>query len=305
MSFAPMDKNQIFEAYCDASGIFAERFQSIGIISGNTVNLERLRNALRNILESNHIEEIRFAAVKRQSSKEDRTARQFILGTIDEFIAFGLTRVDVLSWDTTDSRHSVPGRDDSENLGRLYYHLLCSVTKRWPRAYWNVILDKNERVRPGTLRDCINNKMLQSPGAPSLELIVSTRQIESLDTIRDIRESESEEEPLVQLADLFAGMARFSHEKGAECCSWLASYGNPEQPPLPHLLPHVSVQDYGKSDETRFKLIGELCRVCKKHRLGVSINKRKYLWTPDPTSPMNFWPYEPQGQYDKAPVERQ
>ena len=295
----------MFEAYCDASGIFAERFQSIGIISGNTANLERLRNELTSILESNDIKEIKFVGIKRQDSKKDRTAQQFIFRTINEFIALGLTRVDVLTWDTTDSRHSTPGRNDSENLGILYYHLLCNLTKRYPRAYWNVIVDKDEKVNFDTLRDCINNKMLQPPIAPSLELIVSSRQIEALETVKDIREAESDEEPLVQLADLFAGMARFSREKGIECCNWLAIYGNPEQPPFPDLLAQLGIQDYGKSDECRFKLIGELCRVCKKHRLGVNINKRKYLWTPDPTSPINFWPYEPQSEYDKAPVKRQ
>ena len=294
----------MFEAYCDASGIFAERFQSIGIISGNTANLERLRNELTSILESNDIKEIKFVGINRQDSKKDRTAQQFIFRTINEFVALGLTRVDVLTWDTTDSRHSTPGRNDSENLGILYYHLLCNLTKRYPRAYWNVIVDKDEKVNFDTLRDCINNKMLQPPIAPSLELIVSSRRIEALETVKDIREAESDEEPLVQLADLFAGMARFSREKGIECCNWLATYGNPEQPPFPDLLVQLGIQDYGKSDECRFKLITELCRVCKKHRLGVNIDKRKYLWTPDPTSPINFWPYEPQGEYDKAPVKR-
>lgn len=300
-----VDRDLTLQAYCDASGIFAGRYQSIGIVSGNTASLERLREVLINSLESNSIREIRFAAVRRQGSREDRTARQFILSTIDQFIAVGLIRVDVLSWYTADSRHSVPGRDDSENLGRLYYHLLHSITQRWPRGYWEVIIDKDERVSFDTLKDCINNKLLQSTNIPTLDLVTSAPQIEELGAVSDIREAESEEEPLVQLADLFAGTARFSHDKGTQCCDWVVTYGNPAQPPLPDPFAQLRVQDYGKSDTCRFQLIAELCTVCKKHRLAVSLNEKKHLWTRNPAHPINFWTYEPQSKYDRAPVRRQ
>jgi hypothetical protein len=299
-----MDENRLFEAYCDASGIFAERFQSIGTVSGHIESLQSLRKELITILRTNNVKEIKFVMIKRQDSREERTARQFIFDTTQQYIASGLVRVDVLIWDTTDSRHSIPGRDDIENLGRLYYHLLCSVFQRWVRGYWNVIIDKDERVDFNTLRDCINNVMTRPPDEPSLGLVIPTQQTNVSTAVKDIGEAESSEEPLLQLADIFAGMARFSREKGTECCSWLASCGNPDQLPLLGLLPQPSADDSARSDQCRFKLIGDFYKVCKKHRLGVNLNEKKYLWTPSPTFPMNFWPWDPQGEYDKAPVKQ-
>jgi hypothetical protein len=45
-----MNSEQTFEAYCDSSGLFAERFQSIGIISGERDTLKGLRKELKVIL---------------------------------------------------------------------------------------------------------------------------------------------------------------------------------------------------------------------------------------------------------------
>ncbi len=300
-----MNDKQIFQAYCDASGIFDHRFQSIGTISGNVEALTKLRNVLGGILDGKGIKEIKFSDIDRYDSKEYKVAQGFLANTITEFIRYRTVRVDVLTWDTTDSRHATSGRDDIENLGRLYYHLLCHVAKQYPEAYWYVIIDKDEKVDFNTLTECLNSSIFQPDGGQFPEIIVSIRQIEELETVKKISEVESHEEPLVQLADLFAGMARFSNEKGSECCSWLASYGNPDQYPLPVFCTgEAELDEYAKSDECRYSLIGELCEICKRYRLGVSLHPRKRLWTPNPAKPINFWTYEPQGDYDKAPTKR-
>jgi len=208
-----------------------------------------------------------------------------------------------MTWDTTDSRHAIPGRDDIENLGKLYYHLLLNVTKRWPEGEWNVFIDENEKVNFAALKDCINYNTPYPSSGTLPEIIDSTSQLEELDVVKDISEVASHEEPLVQLADLFAGMARYSHEQGTECCRWLASKGNLDQPPLPDFTTDGdTAEEYSKSGECRFQLIGELSKLCKKHRLGVSLKTEKRLWTPNPDNPVNFWHYTPQGDYDKAPI---
>ncbi|GAG41099.1 unnamed protein product [marine sediment metagenome] len=60
-------------------------------------------------------------------------------------------------------------------------------------------------------------------------------------------------------------------------------------------------EDPNKTKQNRFKLIETLDTLCKRCRLGVSLNKKKYLRTPDPSRLLNFWNYESQYDDDKAP----
>jgi len=299
-----MSDKQTFQVYCDASGVFAHRFQSIGAISGNINVLTKLRNILGEIVDEKGMKEIKFSGISRYDSREYKAAQGFLSNAITSFIRYYEVRVDVLTWDTTDSRHATSGRDDVENLGRLYYHLLCHITRRFPEAYWDVIIDKDEKVDFDTLRDCLNNIFIRPNVGQFPEIVFSAGQMESLGNIKKVEEVESHKEPLVQLADLFAGIARFSNEKGSECCGWLASYGNPDQYPLPDFYTDEDrLEEHTKSEECRYRLIGELYKICKRYRLGVSLRQRERLWTPNPANPINFWLYEPQGYYDKAPTK--
>jgi len=159
-------------------------------------------------------------------------------------------RIDAMTWDTTDSRHAIAGRDDIQNLGKLYYHLLSNVIKRWPEGHWNVIIDKNEKVDFEALKDCINYRTSLPSSGTLPHIICSISQLEEMGVVRDISQVVSHEEPLVQLADLFAGMARYSHEKGAECCGWLASKGNPGQLPLQNfVVDDDTALEYLRSEE--------------------------------------------------------
>lgn len=298
-----MKEPKLFQAFCDVSGIFDHQFQSIGVVSGRVDVLDELRNALASIIDECEVREVKFVEITRHDSRDYRAALAFVVKVVAGYCRYHIIRIDVMTWDTTDSRHAIPGRDDIENLGRLYYHLLLNVTKRWPEGEWNVFIDENEKVNFAALKDCINYNTPYPASGTLPEIIDSTSQLEELDVVKDISEVASHEEPLVQLADLFAGMARYSHEQGTECCRWLASKGNLDQPPLPDFTTDGdTAEEYSKSGECRFQLIGELSKLCKKHRLGVSLKTEKRLWTPNPDNPVNFWHYTPQGDYDKAPI---
>lgn len=292
-----------FQAYCDASGVFDHQFQSIGTVSGGIPALDDLRSVLAKIIKDNGIREIKFANITKRDSRDYNAALAAFTVVITGYCRYNRVRADVMTWDTTDSRHAVPGRNDSDNLGRLYHHLLLNVTKRWSEGEWNLIVDKNERIDFTALKGSINCKLPLSVSMTLPEIIESTDQLEELEVVKTISEIASHEEPLVQLADLFAGISRFSHERGAECCVWLSSKGNPDQPPLPDLVVDGYTEpEFTKATECRFQLIGELNTLCKKYRLGVSLESEKRLWTPNPNNPVNFWHYTPQGGYDKAPT---
>jgi hypothetical protein len=298
-----MEEPNLFKAYCDASGIFSHKFQSIGVVSGSDDKLGKLRSALASIINTYEVRELKFAEISKCDSQDYKAALEAINLVTSTFCGRNRIRIDVMTWNTTDSRHAIPGRNDVENLGRLYYHLLLNVTQRWSQGEWDVVIDKNEKVDFVVLKDCINCKLPPMVSGTLPEIIESTSQLESLNVVKNIREVESHEEPLVQLADLFAGLARFSHEQGVECCKWLSNKRNPEQLPLSDfVVDEGQEKKFSKTTECRFQLVGEVNKLCKKYRLGVSLETEKRLWTPNPINPLNFWLYAPQGSYDKAPI---
>lgn len=299
-----MEKGIDLVAFCDASGVFAEHYQSIGVISGTTESLCKLRNDMLEILNDLGMSEIKFSSINKLDSREFKAARHFFIESINNYIRSRSVRADVLTWYTADSRHSTPRRDDIENLGRMYYHLLRNIARRWNITSWSIYIDKDEKVDFGVLRECLNSRINQIDTGQFPEIIESLEQLKELEVVKEITEVNSREEPLVQLADLFAGVARFSNEKGSECCGWLAIYGNADQEPLIDLNSvEGNLTEYSKSEECRYCLIGEIYELCRKHRLYISLKEEKRLQTKNPRSPLNFWNYEPQGDYDKAPVK--
>ena len=110
-------------------------------------------------------------------------------------------------------------------------------------------------------------------------------------TLHEICEVKSHQEPLIQAADLFAGLGVYSRRAYKKFSLW-RSEGMP-----------TGTQDViSNADEERFEVLGHFYSQCKKHKLGVSLNQKGGLRTFNPAKPINFWWYEPQGGYDKAPT---
>ena len=62
--------------------------------------------------------------------------------------------------------------------------------------------------------------------------------------------------------------------------------------------------ELSRGDASKFKVLKTLDELCKKYKMGVSINKRAHLYTFSPERPLNFWFYIPQHEFDKAPVRK-
>jgi hypothetical protein len=288
----------VLESYCDTSGIFDHRFQTIAAITGSHKVVHLLRDKLSQTLESKHVSEAKFADVKKLDSSEFGTAETFLIDSISSFVASGLLRVDVLTWDTTDSRHSIPGRDDVQNLSRMYYHLLRHIAIKSHPESWNIFLDVNERVEFRSLLSCLSNSSIKVNACQIPMLMEMIRKIENFGIINKVTEIDSKSEPLVQLADIFAGITRFSFESGKQCWEWIANNSIPTQQILPGLSELTPIR---RSDECRYQLILTLYNLSKKHRLYVSLKTEKHLVTKRSSSPLNFWFYIPQNENDIAP----
>lgn len=109
------------------------------------------------------------------------------------------------------------------------------------------------------------------------------------------------EEPIIQLADIFAGLTCFSRKKSYEC--WIEYNKRKKQQSLFRKESEIRSK-LSKTDLNRFELIFNIYELCRKSGLNVSLRSNKYLWTPNPSNPLNFWHYEPQHENDKTPIKQ-
>lgn len=288
-----------FCAYSDESGCFSERFQAIGIVSGKEKHISKLRDILVNILHKKGLKEVKHSEVRTHKPKIE-AAVAFVEKGVD-FAKHSSIRIDILLWDTQDTRHSIPGRDDVANLERMYYKALRNVSERWRQNIWELYPDENSAINWSEIKSYLNSTQIPRRNPPNLISLFEEKA--STINFHKIEPKKSHDEPLIQIADLFAGMACFCRDNGEECLKWLLSQKRSSQQVLFDYEEPGIKEDPNKTKQNRFKLIGILNTLCKRYRLGVSLNTKKYLWTPIPSKPLNFWNYESKFDDDKAPTK--
>jgi hypothetical protein len=286
-----------FLAFGDESGTFSQRYQSVAVISGPASILEGTRRRLLEILASNGVDELKFTRVARDSSRIN-TADAFIHCVVEEYCQ--TIRIDTLTWDTQDTRHSVAGRDDRRNLEIMYFRVLLHMAKQWNVARWRFYPDVQSCVDWERLRAFLEGQPL-AQARPEVVSLIENIGDANWFTIVDLTPSNSGDEPLIQLADLFAGVARFSRETCPKCLQWIEQENRRDQ--LTFLEPKPLLKST-QTEENRFRLISKIDALCKGRKLGVSLRNRGYLWTPQPSNPIDFWHYQPQHEDDKAPIKR-
>lgn len=291
------DTRRKFSAYSDESGCFSEHYQSVGVISGEKGHLSRLRNDLGDVIQEKEINEVKFSEVRTHRPKLE-AAQLFIEKGID-FAKQRHIRIDVLLWDTHDRRHSIPGRDDVANLERMYYKVLRHISEQWNHHYWELYPDEGSEVNWHEIKSYLRKTRI--PRYKPHFLCLFDEEAYTIN-FYDIEPKRSHDEPLIQISDLFAGIACFCRENGDECVKWLQSQKEKNQQLLFDYEEPKTTEDPNKIKRNRFVLVGKLNERCKQYRLGVSLKTRKHLWTPEPSNPINFWNYEPQHEEDKAPT---
>jgi len=288
-----------FSAYSDESGCFSERYQAIGIISGEKKHLCKLRDELASILQNKEVSEVKFSEVRTHRPKIE-AAKSFVKKSVD-FAKQRNIRIDVLLWDTHDERHSIPGRDDLANLERMYYKVLRHISEKWHQNNWELYPDNGSKINWHKIKSYLSCTRTPRQKLPNLLTLFEEERYNII--FHKIEQKKSHDEPLIQVADLFAGMACFCREGGEECVNYLQSQKKSNQQLLfEYDEPEVG-EDPSKTKRNRFELVGYLNELCKRHSLGVSLDTKRYLDTPDPLRFINFWNYKSQYKEDKAPVK--
>lgn len=285
-------------AYADESKHNVGRYRGVALISLRLEDAGRLSAELEGLFQESGITEFRW---KKVGNAKYRFAAIKMLGYGVEKATKGLLRVDVLTWDTEDSRHKVRGRDDIANLQRMYYHLFRHVLReRWPDgSLWRLCPDENTALDWDTMEDFLN--MASSRVETRQDLFSGGKfraRLKQEFSIEQIVPRKSHEEPLVQLGDLFVGFAVYSRTSYNRYKAW--QRGSTQQ--LPLFEEGEGSAQLSLSDQERCQVLDRFDALCKRRKLGVSLKTHRGLWTPDPKNPVNFWWYEPQHEEDRAPV---
>ena len=270
-----------FVAYGDRSGSGKDRYWTFGILTGTSDSLSSIRDSITNITEGEIPETFEWKRItggKERQANADAVIE--LVNTVITSVSFGSCRIDVVSWDLHDSRHSIRKRDDTENAGRMLYHLFRNVANRWNVHEWSLFIDKNEGFDIDTLVDVLSRTAI------SEGLRLQIYQHGDLD---------SSEEPLMVIPDIFAGMYRWNRQK-PELGQRLAE------------ICHGQCNIFGqlklsRADRQRVPVLDATIQSCRKCGFPLDVKSKGYLWTRDPSQPINFWPYEPQHIEDKAPTK--
>jgi hypothetical protein len=285
-------------AYADETNHNVGRYRGIALITLKASDARDLTDKLNQIFTKSNITEFKWVDLH---SARSRFAAQKMLDFSIKNALEGLIRFDILIWDTEDKRHKVQGRDDIANLQRMYYHLFKNVMhKRWPHeSTWKLNPDINSAIKWENLHSFlelanIGECMNKSSGWQSFV------NLESEFSINRIEPRDSKEEPFIQLADLFAGLAAYSYLHYDYYDQW--KHSNTSQAKLFETGTFSQIKLSG-ADKERCIVLDYFNNICKKYRLGVSLKSSNGLKTPNPKKPINFWFYVPQHEDDRSPLK--
>jgi len=283
--------------FADESYWNSGRFRSLGMVTLSLDYLDALNGEARRLLDESSVKEFKW---KKLDGAKERFAAEKLCRFAVNKASVGQLRVDVLVWDIEDRRHKIAKRDDITNLERMYYHLFRNVLRaRWPdNAVWRLHPDEHTALDWETVQDCLENRSVSVEADYSLftggTFRIRLRREFGIERIQPVS---SAEHPLLQIADLFTGLAVFSRDKFHDYEKWLRT----TSPQMSLLDEADSSTNSSHSSRERFRVLKEFINVCKQKKLGVSLKSNRGLWTPDPQNPINFWIYEPQHPEDKAP----
>jgi hypothetical protein len=281
-------------AFADESNWNQGRYRSISLISAA---LDDARLAHRELA----VLRTRFG---KSEFKWQTTSPKHGIALVDFHVArLERLRADVLIWDIEDSRHkNLPDRDDKANFARMYYHLLHNVLRRrWPNGgRWLICPDEQKEVDWLALEQClgwrswVSEEKLFALNSDSLAL----REFYNIDEIRPVS---SHEYLLVQLADLFAGLAVYSYNAFDKYRYW-----KDQANPTPWLFAEseCGIQNVKLSnrDRKRLPILGHVRHAAGVRSLQISLESTKGLSSRNPNNGLNFWLYTPQRPEDRAPT---
>ncbi len=283
--------------FSDESGyVGSHRFRSVCTISGSKSNLKELNSKLKPVLEQHSTNEIKFANISTHSSTQ-KCAKEFYCKAL-EFCSKRKIKVYVITWDTHDSRHDVQGRDDIENLKIMYYQILKLIMQHWGNlSAWQFYPDQQSQIEWQEIVHYLQNTNLLKNQEWESNLFGLIRLL-YFPTIEKHKELESHKFPVIQIADLFAGAVRFTHTHGKTLRQWISNEKSQTS-----LFPVENKIDMPKKLLAKLKVLSYLKNKSGQLKLGINLSRNNYFDTFNAKNNIFFWKYDPQGDYDIAPIK--
>lgn len=253
--------------------------------------LNEVCDDLLTVLEEYHINTKKFKLNQFNSMDKVNALEKFLKG-IFNYMDNGFIHIHTIIWDIKDSRHDFVGRDDMENLSFMYYKLIKSFAedKLKEGDILTIFPDRNNYLKWNKIEEILPNDGVYNTEEHSFYTLHKSKVF--------INESNTNENPLIQIADIFAGMARTSYIDYEKYEKWL----NKSQQSL---IPNEILYDANISvkEEHRFKIYKFIDIYSKHKSWTVSLKSNKGFSTFNKLKPLNFWFYRPQHEEDKAPLK--
>jgi hypothetical protein len=279
-------------AYSDETHYNVGRFKGIGVVSAAINHATLASDEVRRILATANVNELKWEKLR---TARDRMAAIRVTDWL--FTKINVLRVDVLTWDIEDPRHKIHGRDDVANLHRMFHHLMKNVLRRYPRgSTWKLYPDEQDSIEWERVHDFLDSAGTRSQFVQNIGALTYRLRFEKEFRIVQIVPSKSHVEPLIQVADLFAGMAAFSRTHIETYRKW-----QEQESGQTHLFKKEE-HTFTSGEREKCAVLSDLRHRCTGYRLPVTLISTSGLQTRDPRIALNFWHYEPQRQSDKAPI---
>jgi hypothetical protein len=279
-------------AYSDETHHNLGRFKGIGVVTAAINHATQASEEVKAILVTANVRELKWEKLR---TARDRLAAIRVADWL--FSRIDVLRADVLTWDIEDARHRLSGRDDVANLHRMYHHLMNNVLRRYPSGCtWKLYPDEQDSIDWDRVHEFLDGAGMRSRFQKNVVALTYRMRFEKDFRVVQIVPSKSEVEPLIQVADLLAGMAAFSRTHIATYRKWKdreSGQGNFFEAEEP---------TFSGGEREKCAVLSDFRYRCHKCALPVNLNSTNGLQTRDPRIALNFWHYEPQREGDKAPT---
>jgi hypothetical protein len=281
-------------AYSDETQHNVGRFKGIAVVTATASDAAKASEELKAILSTTEINELKWEKLR---TARDRIAVIRVIAWL--FGKLNCLRVDVLTWDIEDPRHKIERRDDVANLQRMFYHLMNNALRRYPSgSTWKLYPDEQDSVEWGNVHDILDGAGTRSRFRKNPDGLTFRVRFEKDFRVVQILPSKSHSEPLIQVADILAGMSAFSRAHIGTYRDWQRHQSGQKN------FFVTEEPTFSGGEREKCAVLSEFKHHCHKCSLPISLDSTAGLETRNPRTALNFWHYKPQWEADKAPTRK-
>jgi hypothetical protein len=248
--------------YSDESSYNYGAVRGVGAVSLRLDSAPRLDAELASLLRASDVRELKWEKVR--TARTAFAAEKALAWALDHALD-GALWIETLTWEVTSAAASRARRPALATLRDGYTTLLTSAMARQfqrdaPARRWRIFPDEQTAI-------------------------AWTRLCKALPQAPDITPARSEASPLIQLADLFTGLAVFSRAAYDAYERWLCVRGR-DQDQDAHLT--TTPEGAHGSRAYRFSLLDDFYTTCVRRLPGISLQTHRGLYTWRADAPVQF-----------------